>query len=83
MSKKLVEVIYVESPDVLETMRDGQKYRFNCRRCGNEAEKTFKKSCIDSYKLLLCKRCKTAQTSLEKYGVECPFQSEKVKDKIK
>lgn len=83
MYKKLVEIIYVENPDVLETMRDGQKYRFNCRRCGNEAEKTFKKSCIDSYKLLLCKRCKTIQTSLEKYGVECPFQSEKVKDKIK
>lgn len=83
MSKKLVDAIYVDNPDTLETFCESQEYVFNCRGCGKESKKVFRKGQIDSYKLLLCKRCKTKKTSLEKYGVECPFQSEKVKEKIR
>ena len=61
--------------------------KFKCGKCGEDGEKIFR---ILYEKGCFCKTCsgmicieKQRQTNLERYGVENPFQSSEIKEKIK
>lgn len=75
--------MYIETEKELLKLKNNQKYVFTCKRCGRTSKKSFRKSSLESCEPFLCKKCKTALTCLEKYGVECSFQADSVKNKIK
>lgn len=54
------------------------KIKFDCERCGKETIRD-----LYLYRLSLCKKCKTRQSVLLKYGVESTFQVKEIKEKIR
>lgn len=66
-------------------LKPGEWFKFQCLKCNKEVEskkKDFKKGQLDQLRFL-CKTCKSKETSLKRYGVENPSQSQEVKDKVK
>ncbi len=69
-------------------LKKGDVVFFTCSVCKKESSKkvgTFRKNkqVISNNTEYLCGSCSVKKTNLKKYGVENPFQSEKIKEKIK
>jgi len=57
---------------------------YNCEKCGKLHKQQLYKQILNILKKgLLCTKCRVKQTNLSKYGTECLFNAEGIKEKIK
>lgn len=73
-------LIFISNIEEYDNLHDNVRFRFICANCNNEVEREKRKE--REFKML-CKKCKTKETFIKKYGVENPFQAEEVKEKIR
>ena len=59
------------------------KIKYICFDCGHEKIEAYHSNTKFNNKNILCRECSKKQTFLRKYGVENPYQSEIIKNKIK
>ena len=63
-----------------ETAKKYQVFEFKCTGCGKIVSKQFRKSREFN---CLCRSCSVKKTSIQNWGVDSPFKSDEIKDKIK
>ena len=71
-------------PSELGDLKWNERFRYKCGCCGDIVETVFQgKSRIGRYTDMLCGKCKSKQTNIERYGVDNPSKSKEIQDKIK
>lgn len=72
--------MFVDNWQDLKKVKSGEKFTFNCIKCGKEVTKKKNES-IEELGRFLCKQCKTKENNLRKYGVESTNSLKEVKRK--
>lgn len=73
----------INSPNDIDKVPNEVYIHFECKQCGVTTKRYLQNKNRAKAKRLLCKKCGTKQTNLEKYGVENVSQNQSIKEKIK
>lgn len=74
--------LIIKNRNEIENKKIGLWFLFECKSCGSIKERRIGSSTMSDFNFK-CSSCNRKETNLKKFGVENPFQNEKVKTKIK
>lgn len=67
-TKTNLPILDIKTIDDFQKIEELQQFSFICKQCGVKVVRQFRKARIDSYSLMLCRKCKDAYTIAKKFG---------------